>query len=356
MHRRCDFGGGNSYACTSSFDPNFYRATYEDAAHLSELGSEAHYHSVGVAAGRRAHSGPRTLQIVLMTRDEWPLLESWVLYHANLVGGHNLYIIDGSSREEVRAFLFKVRDRLGVRVITSPAGLGGLERELNRVFRIIQPMSDFVIKLDTDEFLTLREEDVFTTEGVLAHLDGLPVDGRKYKATFTMNALPDASCAPGSSAPLRTTRFSPASQWRKDDGSGMKTLFLAATYHFVDLGADAGDVAPPFDNARVFDTGLLILHYHNQCFEELYENNLRALISHGYISRGDTPQQQLAKCSELLKGGGFPSVHKVGAHASFLTNGFEASKVAYYASQETQPAVHSVVMKQLLGALSTQAA
>ena len=49
-----------------------------------------HWFQRGIGQGRRSHAGRKTLKILLMTKDEWPLLRSWVLYHADLVGGSNL--------------------------------------------------------------------------------------------------------------------------------------------------------------------------------------------------------------------------------------------------------------------------
>ena len=327
----CDFGNNQSYPCAPLFDPHFYCKAHTTMAGLNTQECAAHFLSVGVPQGARAHEGPRSLQIVLMTKNEWPLLKSWVLYHAELLGGHNLNIIDGSDLSEVRDFLNRVRDNLGVRVIFSKADLNGMTAEMNRVFTIVKPMSDFIIKLDTDEFLTLRDGAGFTTKGVMAYLDNLPVDGRKYKATFVMNSLPDASCVPGTSTPMHVTRFSAAAPWTSSWSPGMKTFFLAATFQGIDLGSHAGEVVAPYNSDLFFDTQLNILHFHYQCFEDVVANNLRALVSHGYVLESDGAAEQLEKCVKLLQQNpAMNSFHKVQNHIDFITKGFEVSKAAYY--------------------------
>jgi hypothetical protein len=44
------------------------------------------------------------LKLIMMVKDEWPLLKQWVLYHGELLGFHNLYILDGSSDERSISF------------------------------------------------------------------------------------------------------------------------------------------------------------------------------------------------------------------------------------------------------------
>ena len=95
--RTCVFGsevfGDVSYDCSSNFDPLFYRRLHSESAlaFLDDSALERHYSDFGVLAGHRGHSGQRTMKIILMTRDDWPLIRSWVLYHADVFGGENLY-------------------------------------------------------------------------------------------------------------------------------------------------------------------------------------------------------------------------------------------------------------------------
>lgn len=81
---------GTVYECGSIFDWRFYTTRHTKLANFSASEATAHWLSKGIAEGRRSHAGRKTLKILLMTKDEWPLLRSWVLYHADLVGGSNL--------------------------------------------------------------------------------------------------------------------------------------------------------------------------------------------------------------------------------------------------------------------------
>jgi hypothetical protein len=82
---------GTRYECgTEAFDWRYYTTHNKGLRRFSAVQAMHHWLDKGIAEGRRSHPGQRTLKILLMTMDEWPLLRSWVLYHAHLVGGHNM--------------------------------------------------------------------------------------------------------------------------------------------------------------------------------------------------------------------------------------------------------------------------
>ncbi len=96
----------------------------------------------------------KKIKIVLMTKNEWPLLRSWVLYHSHTFGIENLYIIDSSTLPVIRNFLETMRTR-GLQVLCEDLNLNDIEGKFNEVMRDLAPSSDLMIKLDTDEFLML---------------------------------------------------------------------------------------------------------------------------------------------------------------------------------------------------------
>eukprot|EP00957_Ditylum_brightwellii_P208925 15359552-Ditylum_brightwellii.AAC.1 len=86
------------------------------------------------------------VKLILMTMDEWPLLKSWVMYHGELLGYENLYIIDSSTNTHCISFLRYARDVLGANVLFSDTNLNEVEALLTEIGRKISGSSDFILK------------------------------------------------------------------------------------------------------------------------------------------------------------------------------------------------------------------
>ena len=80
---------------------------------------------------------------------------STLQYHGTLIGFHNLYIIDSSTNTHCISFLRYARDILGVNVLFSDANLNQLESIMTDIGAKISGSSDFILKVDIDEFLTV---------------------------------------------------------------------------------------------------------------------------------------------------------------------------------------------------------
>merc|ERR1711862_572724 len=97
------------------------------------------------------------VKLIMMTMDEWPLIKYWVLYHGHLLGFEYLYIVDSSINPKCISFLRYARDILGANVLFSDADLNELEGVLTLIGKHVSGSSDFIIKMDTDEFLTVYD-------------------------------------------------------------------------------------------------------------------------------------------------------------------------------------------------------
>jgi len=153
----------------------------------------------------------RVMKIVLMTKDECPPLMDWTLYHGKLIGFHNLYIIDSSTDKHCTSFLMHARDSFGVNVLFSPADLSQVETELNTVMGHLAGSSDFMIKVDTDDFVALYDENgacgalytfkssfneganvkcVVTPYGLQEYLDSMELDSSRFMVGPTAGSTP----------------------------------------------------------------------------------------------------------------------------------------------------------------------
>ncbi|KAL7531344.1 hypothetical protein ACHAXR_003989 [Thalassiosira sp. AJA248-18] len=63
------------------------------------------------------------VKIIMMTMNEWPLVKSWIFFHGEVVGFHNLYILDSSTDPRCLSFMRYARDILGANVIFADINL-----------------------------------------------------------------------------------------------------------------------------------------------------------------------------------------------------------------------------------------
>ena len=326
-----DFGNVN-YDCSSNLDPDYFRQAYPDSSELTDAEIATHYNEgAGILLGRRAHRGPRTMKIILMTRDDWPLIRSWVLYHADVFSGENIYILDGSSDERQLQFMRLAVQRLKVNYFRSSANLNTLEVLIQELFANLALSCDFITKVDADEFIVslVREDSEvpllsIETGHVSETLDTLPLDGGRYKFTYFASSVPETGCTIDSD-PAHSTRY------KRPTKLTAKTFFSARTVASIDLGNHQGVVKePPFDRSSEHETDLAIAHHHWRCFASYYKNTEKAMISHGYINQNDTVSAKISSLESVISLG-LHSNHKAKELLGILQQGPTAAEASYNA-------------------------
>ena len=304
-HRTCVFGnavyGDVAYDCSSNFDAAFYRRTYSDVARVPDADLARHYDDVGVLSGRRAHPGQRTMKLILMTRDDWPLIRSWVLYHADLFGGDNLYVLDGSSDARQLDFMRDAARLLGVHHFRTHANLNWIIVEIQQLALNLTSTCDFITKVDTDEFIVTLAHDAtfsppsmhFEVGRVRSVLDMLPVDGARYSFSHYASVFPDDNCTVDSDSALST-------RYERPWFIHLKVMFASRALAVIDLGNHIGLVRQPlFNQSIVHQTDLAIAHHHFRCFELYFLNTEKAMLSHGFIDKVDSIAVKIQKLAKL---------------------------------------------------------
>ena len=110
-------------------------------------------------------------------------------------GPDALYVIDGTSRN---SSLLTLRQAQGPWVFYSPASLNSMDRIVVRLIRSLSSSCDFIIKLDTDEFLTridyrLDGSPYFNPLATRRWFDQLPVTGSMYTLSSWAYSVPSPS-------------------------------------------------------------------------------------------------------------------------------------------------------------------
>ena len=304
----------------SIFDPSFYRRTYSDVATLSDKAARAHWDSIGFGEGRRSHAGPRIMKIVLMTKDEWPLVRSWVLHHAHIFGPRNVYVIDSSAADGPTARFLDEAALYGVNVMRTQLNLNNVLDAINHLFRLLAHSTDFIIKLDTDELLLRWNGTALVTTGLVEYLDSIPVTGALLKVGGAGENAAPSSCGDRNNSVVLASRHFILVDAHPAMG---RKFFSGPSFKTVDLGAHKGEVQSPFDALpSEFVPNLRYAHYHQQCYDITIANSLRAIISHGYLDPSEPSEVQREKLAQRVATSNFPrgSIHKAAGYLEHLND------------------------------------
>ena len=254
----------------------------------------------------------RIVKLVLMTKNEKYLIKHWVKYHGDIFGYENLHLIDDSDDPEILQY-YQYLMKIGVHIYRNNTDMTNLEDYINFVFNEIKGACDFLIKLDTDEFIghyNVETNKVSICKHMIRNIfNSIPIDGHKYKCSFTMNSLP----LEGNDDPLSITNFS--QPWR----TTFKSFFHSNSFLRCDLGSHSGLVLPPCDSNLFIETNLIIIHYHHQRCERFIENSRKVLVSHKYIDETDDYATQINKLSHLASSS-VNSIHKIHYYLDYLSN------------------------------------
>ncbi|PSC67578.1 hypothetical protein C2E20_8756 [Micractinium conductrix] len=322
---------GTAYDCSSLFDWRWYVEHHADLAGLTAAQALEHWAVHGAAEGRRSHRGPAVLKLVVMTKNE-VMLRSWVLYHAHVFGAENLYIIDGSTDADAVAFLAQAECQLGVHVFRSAANLNELEALMTALLRSLTLAADYLIKVDTDEFLAVappvdasgvRSGPLRVGAAVREHLDSLQAGGAAMLRTrLRQEGSPPQQCP---ADPALSTDFAPLTA-----DSRPKILFVAHHFASVGLGGHAGRSRGGSDSIpAIVDTDLALLEFRYDCYDRWTANNRKAVFSHGYVLEGDSDAVMQEKLTPKQSNDTI-SHHKVQGYLAHLVDP-AASWRAYYA-------------------------
>ena len=275
------------------------------------------------------------IKIILITKNEWPLLRQWTIYHGELIGFEHLYILDGSTDSRCTSFLVNVRDHLGVNVIFTPTNLNGLNTEITKIARNISVASDAILKLDTDEFLGIITKDSkckvrnhtscpLSPYGVRellqksvdleGHIKGhlmnvsflcLPSEVKKVCQAHGKDDISLFSLVCGKVGSRYAENFPHAAYKAVYDSRTLWSIQIGG--HVEILPTPNGNylkgVIAPFDSLpteRPFPLG--IFHFHVRCVKEMVSKARDILVYHGYIDNSDTETKVLETYKALFPG------------------------------------------------------
>jgi hypothetical protein len=227
------------------------------------------------------------IKIILMTKDDFSLIHTWIRYHGELLGYNNLHILDNSQDPRVLD-IYKQTSNLGYHLHNyTSCNLNTAECYINSIKNQIKTECSFLAKFDTDEFLTTYKdgEYIYDRDVLKQQLEYLNVDSNHH----FFNSYPNFD--PGKPALTATLFQAPEVHIATD----YKQLYTTKHEQQIDLGGHG---------TREYvgnNPGLTVLHYHRQPFDIYKQNLIKVCLSHGWFDSNDTDEQILHKLSTNTK-------------------------------------------------------
>jgi len=253
----------------------------------------------------------KKMKIVLMTKNEKYLIKHWIDYHGEIFGYDNLHIIDDSDDIDVLNY-YKTIEDLGITFYKNPlSNLNNLDDTITSVMHSLKNQCDFLIKLDTDEFIGRYDKNTnnisIDKEDILQSINLLDINGNKYRILYTTISAPGKDY----NNPLECKTF-----YQPLFTDGYKSFFYSGTFAYCDLGSHCGSLISGYDTNVYNTTDLITVHYHNQKFNQYIDNCKRACLSHGFVLNDDSTETQITKLYANLNN---ISGHKVLGYYKYLT-------------------------------------
>ncbi len=228
----------------------------------------------------------KRIKIVLITKNETELLIPWIKYHGEIFGYSNLYIIDDSTEASILNYYDNNR-HLGINIYRNNNNLNTIEHEINKIMTNVKDSCDFLIKVDTDEFIGVYNDnsDEVSIEkcDIFSELTNLPTEEDIYRPKFCLVSCPKKN---------QETIFDCTTFIKQESN---KVFFNSNTFEKCDLGCHGNECK---NSTKSTASNLVIIHYHYSNFNNYVETQKKALLSHNYIVEGDNIQTQIDKLSK----------------------------------------------------------
>lgn len=247
--------------------------------------------------------------VVLLTKDEYDLVDDFLTYHSALFGAENVVVVDNGSTDARLRPVYRRHKAAGVRFILERREFAQASDFMTEHMRALADGCRFLLPLETDEFIFLMPEHPASASAVSAgieatsaaireHLEGLPeeVSVLRYGAFLGSCVDPaDAgySCGAYSRPVAQITRF-------KDQGWD-KLIVRSSAFDRMAVWCHHASC----NHGTAARSPLLgLLHFHETGRRRLIERAMPVVKSYRHLDfERDTDADRLAKGRILVRRG-----------------------------------------------------
>jgi len=137
------------------------------------------------------------VKVFCVTKNEYDLIEHFIIYYGYLFGYNNVIIIDNNSTNKIVLDIYDKYINLGITVVNGESYQGeGQSNSFNKYMKLLQFECDFLIGLDTDEFLFSCDDfknnnNPFCKEKIFQILNSYNINDTKFKINLYPGSIVD---------------------------------------------------------------------------------------------------------------------------------------------------------------------
>ena len=256
-----------------------------------------------------------SVKIFCVSRDEYDLIEDFILYYGAIFGYENIVIIDNNSTRQDVLDIYQKYSAKGVCFEVAPSYVNdGQGDAFTSVMLKYKDTCEFLVGLDSDEFMCAKVEDgagyIASKDAILQVFESIPSDVSKCVVENVWNSLVD----PRSSGymdgkmnrPVReqTCFCTPPEPIRK-------VFYRASQFKSTMNGNHDGFV---FEGKELHLDSLHYFHFHNTGRKRMYERALMVIDGYKYFDVSLPLRDQVSwMCkytSESFHGYGYHRIHQ----------------------------------------------
>jgi hypothetical protein len=211
------------------------------------------------------------IKIFSFIKDEILFIEDWIKYHSSIIGIENIHIIDQGSTDGTLNILKKYK---GINLHQIKDSFDKKSIILSNIMK--QNKNCFLIPLDADEFLTLKNSNDLCTDKdkIISYINNLPVQAFRYKFN-QIDVIPSKETI---SDPLvNLTSFK--TKWYESWKHYAKTFYHSNFFVSTDQGNHKGSVN---GHGKDMKTDLTIVHYDVTDYNHFVRKTTRGAIAYNH--------------------------------------------------------------------------
>ena len=245
-----------------------------------------------------ASSSKVLAKVILITKDEHDLVGDFLEYYGTLFGRENVVVVDNGSREDSSVHaVYQRHVEAGGEVRLDARPFCDAVRFMSDHMRTLCDSCEFILPLETDEFLFLPDRDASytpTREDVAQVLRAVPDDVSviRYGSFLGSSVDPsEAGYANGAySRPvLQMTRF--------HDQGWDKIIVRASAFETMTQWCHHAQCS---SGSRLVNPGLGLLHFHQTGLRRQVERSVPVITAYGYVDVRAPLSEQLQAVAPLV--------------------------------------------------------
>jgi hypothetical protein len=238
-------------------------------------------------------------KVILLTLDEVDLIEDFLAYYSALFDARNVHVVDNGSVSPSVLSAYDAHRRAGGTVVVDTRNFKVANEFMTEHMLALAPSCEFILPLETDEFLFLRTDQKVSNEislpqfrsAVLEHMASIPKGiGLLRYGAFWGSCVDTAD--PGYE---RGSYTRPAlSMTRFYDQGWDKLIVRSSSFLKMSQWCHHAEIADGFVVGKSSLLGLL--HFHDTGLKRCVERSRPVVASYGYL---DVRQQRLPTSEQL---------------------------------------------------------